>query len=74
MDFDQLNRLQKFLDNRVDFDMFKKIMSEIYTGDDYIAELWGQFRANHVSFITSRSEKVFFEAISSHMDEIGYMS
>lgn len=51
--FKELNILQKFLSNRVDYDYFKEIIQKTYVMDYEVQAHWETFNKNQISFITS---------------------
>jgi len=71
--FNEINIIQKFCDNRVDLDLFIKLMSVAY-GDDksYIEGKWILFKNNPIQFITSRAEKDLYNGICHIIKETDY--
>jgi len=69
--FNQLNILQKFLTNRVDYDLFQNAFSTYYV-EGYIEELFDIFRKNPVAFITDRAETEFFDYIIDQIENTNY--
>ncbi len=51
--FKELNILQKFLSNRVDYDYFKEVIQRTYIMEYEVEAHWEAFNKNQVGFITS---------------------
>ena len=53
MEFSELNKLVKYCSNQVNYDKFLKFMIERYNDENYISNLWPQFRDNPTMFMVS---------------------
>jgi len=62
MRFEDLNILQKYCDNRLDYEGFRRATGYSETGG-YAEERWNDFGKNPIRFITSRSEKDLLQYI-----------
>lgn len=51
--FQELNIIQKFLSNRVDYDYFKKVIQKTYVMEHEVLAHWEKFQSNQVGFLTS---------------------
>ena len=69
---DELEIFYKFCYNRVDYDMFHKIMKKKYSDDNYIMDKWSLFSRDQIGFIISRKEEVLFDEIVNEIKRIGY--
>jgi len=69
--FEELNILQKFLTNRVDYDLFHHALEYKYT-DSYIEDIWKIYIKNPIAFITDRSEETFFDYIVNQIENTEY--
>jgi len=72
MKFQELNKMVKYCSNQINTDKFVRLMIPKYINEDYIMNLWPQFRDNLMIFITSRNEVELFNAITKEMEEINY--
>jgi len=72
MDFEELNKLVKFISNRVDYYKFRDMMMKTYNDEGYIEPLWPSFRDNPTLFIVGRRETKLFELILAEIEETGY--
>lgn len=66
MSFEDLNKIQKYCDNQVDFDIFKEIMKDISIHDDYLLEKFGDYKKNPIRFLTSQGlENQFYKILEN---------
>jgi hypothetical protein len=72
MSYEELEVLYKFCYNRMNYDLFHKIMKQRYADDGYIEEKWGLFRNDYFGFIVSRGETVLFDGIVKEINRINY--
>lgn len=73
MTYDELDKLQKYVDNQVDYEKFKDIMKQVYgCGDGYIEEKWPSFKSNQIRFLTSRGEREFFNILQDEIKKRNY--
>jgi len=72
MEFQELNKMVKYCSNQINADKFVRLMIPRYNDENYIMNLWPQFRDNSMMFITSRNEVELFDAIIKEMEEINY--
>jgi len=66
VNFNDLKIIQKFLYNRVDFDLFKKLWYNTFGTsfiDDYLMEKFRQFRDCPINFILAQNEELFNEVL-----------
>ncbi len=72
IDFDDLNILQKYFYNQVNYHEFEEAMLTVYPDVNYIKPLWTQFRDNGVGFLISRTERKVFQYFCDKINETGY--
>lgn len=65
-----LNILQKFCDNRIDYEMFLELTD--LQDDTYSIEKWNKFKLNSVRFITSESFSELFSKIIQTINKNKY--
>ena len=70
--FEELNTLQKYFDNRVDYSAFLEAMKTEYDDENYIAPLWQKFTSNPIQFITSRTERKVLDFFLEKIEASGY--
>lgn len=58
--------------NRVDYDLFKEIMEQEYSGEGYIMEKWTMFQRNPLAFIVARDDWFLYDAIMERIEKEGY--
>jgi hypothetical protein len=71
LDYKELDVLQKFCYNKVDYYYFKKIMVNISTNEYYLEEAFFEFRKNEIKFLMD-GHREQFELIVSRIGTIGY--
>jgi len=71
MNFDDLNILQKFCDNRMDYQQFKEATGYSDLGS-YAQDIWDDFSKNPIRFITSRSERDLLQYILNKIESTNY--
>lgn len=72
LNYDDLNILQKYLYNQVNYSVFLEGMMTIYNDENYIEPLWHQFQANGIGFIISRSERKLFDWLLNRIETENY--
>jgi hypothetical protein len=72
MNYEELNILVKYCSNRVNADKFVELMLPRYNDENYIMNLWPQFRDNACMFIIARSETELFESIQKEIRDTNY--
>ena len=72
INYDDLNVLQKYLYNQVNYSVFLEGMMIIYNDENYIKPLWKQFQSNGIGFIISRSERKFFDWLLKRIETENY--
>lgn len=72
IDFDDLNTLQKYFYNKVNYPEFEEAMMTVYNDKNYIEPLWTQFRDNGVGFLISRNERKVFDYFCNKIEKSGY--
>jgi hypothetical protein len=72
LDFNELQIFQKFLYNRVDYQLFLEAMKTVYDDENYIKPLWDEFTKGHIKFLTSRNEVQVFNYFISLINEMDY--
>ncbi|RLC45321.1 MAG: hypothetical protein DRH57_08230 [Candidatus Cloacimonadota bacterium] len=72
IDFKDLDTLQKYFYNRVNYTEFEEAMMTVYNDKNYIEPLWPQFRDNGVGFLVSRSETKVFDYFCAQIEKTGY--
>ena len=72
MEFQDLNILVKYCSNQINAHKFVELMLPIYNDENYIMNLWPQFRDNVCMFIVSRNEIELFNNIHFEMNKINY--
>ena len=70
--FEDLNTLQKYFYNQVNYTEFEEAMMTVYNDKNYIEPLWPQFRDNGVGFLVSRSERKVFDYFCEKIEKTGY--
>ena len=72
MNFNDLNTIVKYCSNRVSADKFVELMTPRYNDENYIMNLWPQFRDNSMMFIIARNEVELFDAIQKEITDTNY--
>jgi len=73
MQFSDLNVFYKYCVNRINYDMFKRIMMDLYPGSEgYVEDKWPAFRDSPVMFIVSRGEEKMFDLIVEMIESEDY--
>ena len=67
-----LDTLQKYCDNRMNWNEFKNGMLLTYSDENYIKNLWSYFTSNPTRFITARNEIDLFDYIIKLIDKSNY--
>ena len=72
--FRELNILQKFLSNRVDFDFFIEVIARTYVMDHEHLEHWERFQNNPISYITSQGQvgQELYDKVVLEIDKRNY--
>jgi len=70
IDFKQINIIQKFCDNRVNYDLFIRFTN--LEPDYYAVELFKDFRINPIRFMTSTNNSDLFYKIINLVDKKNY--
>jgi len=72
MEFQELDRIVKYCSNQVNADKFVSLMMPRYNDENYIMNLWPQFRDNSMMFMVARNEVELFNNIIKEMNKINY--
>ena len=72
MEFEQLDILVKYVNNRINLDKFIEFMMHRYNDKSYIEGLWESFKKDPLTFISYRSEKELFVAIWKQIEITQY--
>ncbi len=72
IDFDDLNILQKYFYNQVNYHEFEEAMMTVYNDKDYIEPLWPSFRENGVGFLISRTERQVYQYFCDKIESTNY--
>lgn len=72
IEFGELNVLEKYFFNKVNYDKFLEAMNTVYMDESYIEPLWEDFRPNPVRFLTSRSEEEIFQWFLNDIEKMNY--
>ena len=72
IDFKDLDTLQKYFYNRVNYTEFEEAMMTVYNDKNYIEPLWPQFRDNGVGFLVSRGETKVFDYFCAQIEKTNY--
>ena len=71
MNYKELDTLQKFCYNKVDYYFFQKIMMNVSTSEYYLEEAFQRFKNNPIGFLMD-GHREQFELIVSRIETIGY--
>ena len=72
VNFNDLNKLQKYCDNRIDQPKFIELMKAQYNDESYIIGKWISFKNNPIQFITSRAERFLLAGIINEINSTDY--
>lgn len=72
MNFQELNILQKYFYNKVNYIEFEKAMLTVYNDTNYIDNLWEDFKKNPIKFLTSRNEEDVFNYFVEQIKKTNY--
>ena len=72
MNFKELDVLVKYCSNRVNADKFVELMLPRYNDENYIMNLWTNFRDNPCMFIVARNETELLDSIIQEIEITGY--
>jgi len=67
---EDLNILQKYCDNRLDYDFFLQEFNNV--DDNYAKDKWSSFQNCPIRFITSEGRKNFLENILKEIGKTNY--
>jgi hypothetical protein len=70
--FEELDILQKYFYNKVNYNEFKEAMMTVYNDENYIEPLWPAFRDNSIGFLISRTERKVYQYFCDKINETGY--
>lgn len=72
--FEDLNTVQKFLSNRVDFDYFVEVIKRTYVMPGEHVEHWERFNRNQIGYITSVGDigRTLLNKVLQDIEERGY--
>jgi len=62
----------KYTWNRVNFDIFKELMQDVYEDEGYLMEKFEHFKKNPLMFIVARDEKFLFDRIIEKINQTNY--
>ncbi len=73
LSYEDLNVFYKFCANRINYNIFKHMMMDIYPGSEkYVEDKWPAFRNDPIGFIIGRGEIKLFSMITGLIDESDY--